>query len=425
MIDLPPRHSPVRYGLAHALLAGLSGFVVLVLRGLASFDVRESIAVHDYLAVAQLALAVGPVFVGLYALPRLGVAIRFPRLATASVLVHGVALVLAFVGLALGGLDGARGSWSVVMAFDATRTPDASVLLLASFATMALASVLSSLVVITSTAHEHGASGLLWATRARAAVELVAGPMLLLAVATLTLDRTFGLGLFAPAQGGDPSVWLHLFWAGLHPLLATLALPLLGMLFEGPIGRLPRALFAFAAMTSLLTWGQHLYATGLSPRAATFFSGLSLLATWPLLVLLGHAALRVARRPSAATFGTIALAAWMVFGELRSGVVGLQGLTSPFWFRDGIDGGALVLGCVLACGMREHDAALRSPAAARAAAGLVVGALVLLFVRTWGVSAGPTPLPVALVHLAALLLLLGSIAWLARESFRLRAPRKR
>jgi len=290
---------------------------------------------------------------------------------------------------------------------------------------MALATVLSSLVVITSTVGKHGASGLLWATRARAAVELIAGPILLLAVATLALDRTFGLGLFAPAQGGDPSVWLHLFWAGLHPLLATLALPLFGMLFEGSIGRAHRALFAFAAATSLLTWGQHLYATGLSPRAATFFSGLSLLATWPLLVLLGHAALRVARRPSVVAFGTIALATWMVFGELRSGVVGLQGLTSPFWFRDGIDGGALVLGCVLVCGLREHDAALRSAAAARGAAGLVVGALGLLFVRTWGVSTGPTPLPVALVHLAALLLLLGSIAWLARESFRLRVPRKR
>lgn len=67
MIDLPPRHSPVRYGLAHALLAGLSGLVVLVLRGLASFDVRESIAVHDYLAVAQLGRLVVGALVLLFA----------------------------------------------------------------------------------------------------------------------------------------------------------------------------------------------------------------------------------------------------------------------------------------------------------------------------------------------------------------------
>lgn len=423
MIDRRPR-SATRYGLLHAALVGLSSLVAIVLRALGAFEVRESLAVHDYVAVAQLALAAGPVFTHLYALPTLGVPLRFPRLTAAAVATHALAIVVGISGLALGGLEGAHGSWSILMAFDATRAPVGSLWLLAGLATMTLASALSALSAITSLAGHHPASGLAWATRARAGVELAAAPVVVAAVALLGLDRGLGLGLFDPASGGDPTAWLHAFWAGVHPLLATLALPLLGVVLDGPLGRLPRALFAIAAVTSMLGWGQHLFATGLSPRAAASFSGLSLLATWPLLVLLGFATRAAVRRPSVRVLAGLAIATWLVFGEVRSASAGLHTLTAPFWFRDGIDASLLVLASLLLTGLRRHQPALRAPIADWAALVFLVGIGLFLFTRSWGVAVGQ-PTWIGSVQLGALVLVASAATLLVRQTLVAHALRDR
>jgi cytochrome c oxidase subunit 1 len=149
--------------------------------------------------------------------------------------------------------------------------------------------------------HKLRAPGLTWrrlplfvtSLYASALVQVVATPLLLLAALLLLLEKTCGIGIFDPQLGGDPVLFQHFFWAGLHPMLIAALIAALGVAAEVVSVHVQRAVsrrafvsaIAVLAITSFFQWGEHSMVAGQSEFASTFFSFSALLGVVPLLVL--------------------------------------------------------------------------------------------------------------------------------------------
>jgi cytochrome c oxidase subunit 1 len=117
-------------------------------------------------------------------------------------------------------------------------------------------------------------------------------PILFASLLLLLLERQFSLGLFYGTDGGDPVLFQHMFWFGMHPILATSVLPALGSAIQQALdtqeiqaepGRLVHVAILAAAVGSVLASGQHVHSAGVVHTALT--SLYALLAALPLVVL--------------------------------------------------------------------------------------------------------------------------------------------
>ena len=61
---------------------------------------------------------------------------------------------------------------------------------------------------------------------------VLAFPAITVALILLMFDRFFGTLFYAPAGGGDPLLWQHLFWIFGHPEVYILILPAMGIVSE-------------------------------------------------------------------------------------------------------------------------------------------------------------------------------------------------
>jgi cytochrome c oxidase subunit 1 len=64
-----------------------------------------------------------------------------------------------------------------------------------------------------------------WSLYATAWTQILATPILAIAVLLLVLERMFGIGFFDPTKGGDPILFEHLFWIYSHPAVYIMILP--------------------------------------------------------------------------------------------------------------------------------------------------------------------------------------------------------
>jgi cytochrome c oxidase subunit 1 len=133
----------------------------------------------------------------------------------------------------------------------------------------------------------------LWALYATAVIQLLATPILALALVLLTVERTLGIGIFDPALGGDPVLFQHFFWFYSHPAVYVMILPGMGIISElitvhsrkKIFGYKPVAYSSMAiAAISLLVWGQHLFVSGQSELASAIFSALALAVAVPTAI---------------------------------------------------------------------------------------------------------------------------------------------
>lgn len=117
------------------------------------------------------------------------------------------------------------------------------------------------------------------------------------------------------------------------------------------------------------------------------------------------------------------IAAWMVFGEIRSASAGLLGLLTPFWYRDGLDGGWVAVVSLLLLGARHLDVGLRDTVAERITWWFVVGVVTLLFVRASDARPGVLSVELVSAQSVALLAIVGSLTVLVVHLLRVRAER--
>jgi cytochrome c oxidase subunit 1 len=286
------------------VLGALAGLALQLAPGAESSALSGALRVrlHTLHSLGLVLLVAVPAIagtLGAFLLPlQLGArAIAFPRLLLASF----YSWVLGAVLIALAAYSGLPpGGWQLPTALDAGAA-DAMGMLALAIAVLALSTLLRSFPLIV-TVHAQRAKGLAWrrvplftwSLYAQALVQLVAAPMLVLAALLLIGEQRFGLGLFMPPDG-DPSLFQHLYWFGLHGLLYSSALPAIGLVGEvfAQIGRrglslarAQRVALFLLALLSLLSWGQHFPVSGHSLLSEALFSLASLAMLVPSVVIL-------------------------------------------------------------------------------------------------------------------------------------------
>ena len=134
---------------------------------------------------------------------------------------------------------------------------------------------------------------IVWGTLTASFANLFAVPSLTAALIFLYFDRRFGMHFYDPAAGGHPLLWQHLFWIFGHPWVYVIVLPAMGMVSDiiPTFARRPLVGYTFVALATVATgilgfgvWAHHMFATGIPPVGASFFSGASMIITIPSAV---------------------------------------------------------------------------------------------------------------------------------------------
>ena len=119
-----------------------------------------------------------------------------------------------------------------------------------------------------------------WAMLVFAFLIVFAFPAVILATLLLELERAFGWPFFSAEFGGDPELWQHLFWFFGHPEVYIIFLPAAGMvsmilpaMVQAPLAgqRLMVVALLAIGLMSFGLWVHHMFTTGLSRMALTFF----------------------------------------------------------------------------------------------------------------------------------------------------------
>lgn len=281
-----------------------------------------------------------PATLGTFVLPlQIGARnVAFPRLNLAALHLWLVGALLFVVTMHQGGADT---GWTLLVPLSSEAPPAAGFTALAIIA-LAVASVFRA-VVLMATLHALRAEGvtwrrttpLAWSLYAHSALTLVAAPVLILTLVLLLAERSFGVGLFDPALGGDPLLFQHFFWFGAHACAYAAILPAIGVATEiigafargGLFGRrsILVGIIGFAAV-SLLSWGEHMTTSGHSIALSAFFALVALLGLVPATHLVGSWLVSLARgtRPDAPLLLALGFVLTFVLGGLSGLFLGVQ-----------------------------------------------------------------------------------------------------
>ena len=133
----------------------------------------------------------------------------------------------------------------------------------------------------------------LWAIYSTGVIQVLATPVLGITLLMLMVERTFGIGVFDPALGGDPVLFQHFFWFYSHPAVYVMIVPAFGVISEiiPTFSRKRIFGYKFIALSSVaiavlgfLVWGHHLYAAGQSVVVASVFSAITFLIAIPTAI---------------------------------------------------------------------------------------------------------------------------------------------
>lgn len=120
-----------------------------------------------------------------------------------------------------------------------------------------------------------------WSTLITFIIVLFAFPVLTVALAEATFDRTFGAHFFTMGSGGSPMLWANLFWIWGHPEVYIVLLPSLGIYADIIATFSGKRLFGYASMVvamagiaffSYFTWVHHFFTMGNTAVVNSFFS---------------------------------------------------------------------------------------------------------------------------------------------------------
>ncbi|WDL98296.1 cbb3-type cytochrome c oxidase subunit I [Alicyclobacillus sp. ALC3] len=129
-----------------------------------------------------------------------------------------------------------------------------------------------------------------WSVLAASVVIIFAFPALAIALALLLLDRVVGTHFFTMLHGGDPMMFVNLFWIWGHPEVYIVILPAFGVFSEVVATFSRKRIFGYTSMvTSLLlisvisyfVWAHHFFTMGAGADVNTFFAIASMLVGIP------------------------------------------------------------------------------------------------------------------------------------------------
>ncbi len=214
--------------------------------------------------------------------------VAFPRLNLASFYVYLVGSLVTLVALIDGGVDT---GWTFYAPY-ATSSPTQVGWVVTGIFILGISSIMTGINFIV-TVHTLRAKGItwrklplfVWNIYATSIIQILATPILGLSLVLVGLDHAWGLGLFDPQYGGDPVLFQHLFWFYSHPAVYIMILPAMGVITEvvctyshnPPISySLLVAASLGIAFVGFLTWGHHMFVSGMSTFDSGVFGALSM-----------------------------------------------------------------------------------------------------------------------------------------------------
>ncbi len=269
--------------------------------------------------------------------------LAFPRINLLSWYLYMVGAIGTFGVMILGGVDT---GWTFYTPFSTSYSNSHVVLMTLGAFITGFSSILTGLNFMV-TIHRMRAPGMTWfkmplmcwALYGTSVIQILATPVLAIALLLVALERLFHIGIFDPAIGGDPLLFQHLFWFYSHPAVYIMILPGMGVVSElvATFSRKKIFGYKFVAFSSLaiaflgfLVWGHHMFVAGISVYSAMIFSFLSFFVAVP-------SAIKVFNWTATLYKGSISFDTPLLYALGFIGLFTIGGLTGLFLASMGLD----------------------------------------------------------------------------------------
>ena len=253
--------------------------------------------VHGVIQIFLFIIPAIPTTLGNFFLPLLIGArdVAFPRINLLSWWLFMVGGLIVVLSVFTGGGAPDTG-WTFYAPYSIRTASNVSLALFGVFI-LGFSSILTGLNFVT-TIHRLRAPGMkwfrmplfVWSLYATAWTQILATPILAIAVLLLVLERMFGIGFFDPTKGGDPILFEHLFWIYSHPAVYIMILPAMGVVTEIFPVFARKTVFGYKAIAfsslaiaffGYLVWGHHMFTSGMSDTSRIIFSLITFLVAVP------------------------------------------------------------------------------------------------------------------------------------------------
>jgi cytochrome c oxidase subunit I len=261
-------------------------------------DYNKAFTLHGAIMVFLFIIPAIPAALGNFVMPlMLGVKdVAFPKLNLASFHIYVLGALVLVYSIVSGGVDT---GWTFYTPYS-TDTGTAVIAATGGAFILGFSSILTGVNFVT-TIHKMRAPGqtwmklplLVWALYSTSLIQILATPVLAITLLLLIIERTFKIGIFDPALGGDPVLFQHFFWFYSHPAVYIMIVPAFGVISEILTVHSKRHIFGYAAVAyssvaiaviSFLVWGHHMFVSGQSELAGTVFSFLTFAVAVPTAI---------------------------------------------------------------------------------------------------------------------------------------------